>query len=239
MIAEVVRLESKKVMISREIANSRFNLDVSQMSIFLCVIGKLSQSKPINKETWHTVTAEEYAKVRNVSVKAGKLALKEAMKTLYDSSFFVFDNKIGDYVEKRWVISRYGTEKEVSFQFHPDIVPFICELDNYFTAKLLEVGDFKHKMSYTLYFLIMGNRRFHTQNAGELEVDIEEFLKRTGLISTSYENYKTLRAMLLIPAIKELLNKKVFYFLEVSKERNAIKFIIKWQIKKYCKSSLS
>jgi hypothetical protein len=232
MINDIVPLQSRKVMISKEIANSRFNLDVSQMSIFLCAIGKLAQSKVLDSDTWHEVTAVEYAKVRNVSYEAGVIALERAAEDLWDSYFYTIDAETGKEIRNRWIISLKESEvKGIRFKFHPDIIPFISQLDNYFTAKLVEVGNFKHKMSYQIYFLIMGNKRFPKQLAGELEVNIKEFLVKTGMVGSSYENYKTLNGMVLKPAIKELVDKRLFISLELDRKRGSDSFKLVWRIR--------
>lgn len=226
----VARFESRKVMIGRTLANSRFDLDVSQMTIFLCTLGKLPQSKPLNRDTWHEVTAEEYALARKITIDGGKLALERAVEDLWDSAFYVIDPNTGVEVMNRWIISLKPTDSGIAFKFHPDIVPFICELDTYFTASLLAIGGLAHKMAYTIYFLIMGNRRFHKQKAGAMEILIEDFLANTGLVGTSYANYSTLRSMLLLPAIKELLAKRLFLQLELSRKRGSPSFTIIWKI---------
>lgn len=230
MLSNIIPLHSRKVMISKEISNSRFDLDVSQMSIFLCAIGKIPQSKELDRDAWHNISAEEYAKVREVTYQAGVIALNEAVDNLWDSYFYTVNPDTGKEIKNRWIISLEKENKGIKFKFHPDIIPFICQLDNYFTTKLVSVGNFKHKMSYQVYFLIMGNKRYPKQLKGELEVDIKYFLEKVGLLGSSYENYKTLSAMLLKPAIKELLAKRLFIELELLKKRGSPSFTIIWKI---------
>jgi hypothetical protein len=229
MYTKLKPLTTQKVMISTELATSKYILPTSELAIFLGILGKISQSKEIDKDSWFSLSPQEYADIRGVTLKAGQVALKEAVTNLWERTIEAGE---GDRkIKYRWIISlELDTFGAIRIQWHPTIIPLICQLKNYCSYDLVKIGNIKHIFTYKLFFLIRDES--FQQNTGELEFEVDEFRKHFGYTEKSYEEYRYLKRNVLLTAMDEMVEKGLVQWITIKDEvrvnRKVVKFKIAW-----------
>lgn len=229
MYTKLKPLNTQNVMISNELASSKYILPTSELAIFLGVLGKISQSYEINPDEWFSLSAQEYADIRGVTVNAGRLALKEAVTNLWERTITI--DEPSKKIKHRWIISiELDDSGSIKFQWNPNILPFICQLKNYCSYELAKIGNIKHIFTYKLYFII--RKESFQKNTGELEFEVDTFREHFGYLDKSYEEYRYLKRNVLVPTIKELVEKELVQWIKIVEEtrvnRKVVKFRIAW-----------
>jgi len=208
MIKAVKPIEQQKIMLSKAITNADYELNTSEIAIFLGILGKIPQSKPIEVGSWHHLTVEEYAAIRKVTKQTARSMLKEASDKLWQRTLYIWNDELQEKVEYRWIVTRRPLNKDgiFSIQWHPDIIPFLCELKKYCTVSLARVRDIKHSMTYRLYFVLLEHS--YKKQSGVIEFDLADFRDKLQL-DGCYGEYRYLKSKLLKPALEELENKEL------------------------------
>ena len=207
MGTNIIPFENRKIMVSREIAEGKFDLTVSEISIIIAALGKVSQSKEMLEEDFHTVTVEDYMRLRGVDFNTAKDGLTLAAEKLWNSFVTVWDKRVEKNMQYRWITAKTEyIEGDVTFQFNPQLIPSLCQLKRYGTAALTDVGDFKHFASYRIYFMLL-NHGYKT-SSGIVEYSLTEFLGLLDLKNSCYvKEFGVFNQRILKPAIAELKTK--------------------------------
>lgn len=201
----------RRIMISKDVALGRFDLNVSELIVFLGIMGKMSQTKELSDEerqNWWSFSVEEYMEIREVSRDTAKEMLQRAGDNLGERWLYTADNE-GRPIKYRWIIGiqplgeKYNT---IRIQWHPEILKFVSELKQYCTYDLKKLGNLKHFMTYRLYFWL--SQKMYKCRNGRIEVNLGEFREQFGF-EDSYLAYKELKKNILKPAIEEIQKKNL------------------------------
>lgn len=208
----------RRIMIGKDIALGRFDLNVSELVILLGIMGKMSQTKELSEEEkgkWWKFSVEEYMELRGVSRAAAKEALHYASENLFKRELFT---QVGEErpIKCHWIFEmkpiedlKGGCYNDIELKWHPKALPFITELKQYCIHDLKKLGNLKHFLTYRLYFWL--SQKMYNCRNGRLEISLEEFREQFGF-TDSYMEYKDLKRNIIKPVLREILEKKLLFF---------------------------
>ena len=233
MQVNVKPVAKQVVMLSKELLSCSFDLKVSEIAIFLSILGKINQSKELASTTWFTITSEDLAEVRQVTKRTAEEELKsleDSINTLWESTFTSFDKETGEKTINRWIISMRKQANSYKIRLHPDIFPYIVQLRHYFSIPLTKVGRLSHKMSYRLLFLVLSSMEYTKQKEGTIKIHFPAYLSFLGLDTSSYSSFNNFRQKLCVPAMEELLKVDILKHIRVTKVSKTDYFLVHWAI---------
>jgi len=223
-------LDKQNVMYPTLLATSPTTLSANELAVLCTLLGGTIQGLPYNKP--FTVSAKTYAKVRGVPIATARKFLDRAIETLWDGYYIVRYPETGKVTKFRWIIDISKHDGRYDLHLHPELIPLVTEITKYVSVKLLSIGNFKHKMSYYLYFYIHGSRKNHRDNRGTLVLNEAEFRLRYNVVDT-YKGFGELKGKLIKPAIDELLVKGLFKRLDLVRVRGSEHFSLVWESERF------
>lgn len=201
----------RRIMIGKDIALGKYELNISELIIFLGIMGKMSQTKELSEEEktkWWSFSVEEYMELRGVKKDAAKEALEKASENLFKRELIV--QKEGQrLIKTHWIFAMKPLEEthgDIEIQWHPEVLKLMMELKQYCTHDLKKIGRLKHFMAYKLYFWL--SQTMYNCRSGRVEVSLEEFREQFGF-TDSYPEYGYLKRDILKPAIVEIQKKNL------------------------------
>lgn len=147
------------------IQKSRFSMALQQYKLLLYIISKIKPNDEPGKK--YTFTIGDYCRVCNIDDDSGKnyADLKAALKDLADKSMWMESPDGNQEILLRWlnriVINKYSGTVEV--EFHPDMFPYLLDLQERYTQYKLEcVLAMRSKYSVRLYELLKSYEHMET-----------------------------------------------------------------------------
>ena len=198
-------------MISKELALGKFDLNISELIVFLGIMGKMSQTKELSEEekgSWWSFSISEYMEIREVSRDTAKEMLQRAGDNLGERWLYTIDDEERP-VKYRWITGMQPISEKydtIRLQWHPEILKFVSELTQYCTHDLKKLGNLKHFMTYRLYFWL--SQHMYKCRNGRVEVSLKEFREQFGF-EDRYLAYKELKKNILKPVIEEIQKKNL------------------------------
>jgi plasmid replication initiation protein len=197
-----LQLDQQLVMISKPIIDAEYKFTVSEFNIFFCALGQLPQSKAIEPNTKITITVQQYAELRGVSIQTAIEALEEAREGLWRKWIVVKEAATGKNMRVRLLNKMEDKiNSSLVMEFSPEFLVFICELKKYITIPLSVLGKFNRFYSYRLLFLILDQTLYKQRFC--IQVSLIEFSCLLGL-DDKYKNIAELRRRVIVPAITEI-----------------------------------
>jgi plasmid replication initiation protein len=222
----------KNVMVGKDLANGRFNLDISELCVILFILGKVSQTLSMEIGTEYSLSVDEYAELRGVHRNVAKEALANVKSKLWNSYITLPSIETGKPMCYRWVITtNLPDPNTLTLIFNPLLYPYLSGLTRYCRAPLRKISKFKHISSYRLYFLILNDSYKHCK--GSVAFTPDEFISLLGLEDkSSYSNFADLNRVIIKPAIAELKEKNLISITLVKQllDRKVVRFTLNYLI---------
>jgi plasmid replication initiation protein len=187
-------------------ASYRLSLYEQQLILFAIVQARetqtgLSFQKPV------VIKVQDFMKAYDMTDTSGNVYryLKEAIHTLFKRSVTIYhDLENTDkpaVTEMRWITKRIYSDSEgyLSFNFSPDVIPYITRLETEFTSyDLKQVGNFTSVHAVRLFELLK-----QVQAIGKREIKLDALRKMLQL-EDSYPVYSMLILRVIDPAVEQI-----------------------------------
>lgn len=205
---------------SHELINARYSLPVAAQKLICYCTTKIKDDIDFKEIE---ITAKELQMITNV--KNPYEELKHIANQLFQAE--IYTNKDGKFIErKRWVttLKYYDGEGRVTFEFHPDVKPWLIQVKDRVLKYSLDVLDnFYSKYSIRLYELLIENRVMLDDGTYYVDFDLD-YLKEILILEDKYPKFTDLRRYVLLPAIQELQNTNIsdLSFIPIKKGRTTV-----------------
>lgn len=211
------------------IQKSRFSMALQQYKLLLYIISKIQPNDEPGKK--YTFTIGDYCRVCNIDEGNGQnyIDLKAALKDLADKSMWMESPDGKQEILLRWlnriVINKHSGKVEV--EFHPDMFPFLLDLQERYTQYKLEcVLAMRSKYSVRLYELLKSYEHMETT----IYFSIADLKKR--IDCDKYPRFPDFRRYVLDKAIEDInrysdIQVKYLLSKEGSRAYTKISFFIK------------
>lgn len=213
--------------LNKDLASCSFDLVVSEITVFLSI---LAQNKPINSDTWVTITPEAVAEVIKATKQTGTDTLPDAIASIWNREFTSFDSQTGEKSKQRWFISVKQEGASFKVKLNPEIAPFIYKLTHYYKTPLTNVAGLKNYISYRLFYLIITSIEQEGQTEGTIRLHFPSYIVLLGLERSGYSSFNNFRQKLCVPAMNELLSNDILKHISVRKVSKTEYFEIKWSM---------
>lgn len=205
MEKEIHKLRYKSVRKANElIQQSRFDLSTQQQKVVLYLISQISPADEDFK--MYEFDIVEFCKVCGIDYDSGRNyeLIKQQIKKIADKSIWI---KIeNEETLLRWIEKPYINKKsgKIKIKLDEDMKPYLLQLKKNFTQyDLIFTLQFKSKYTIRLYELIK-SIHYKELYAYKRYYTIEEIRTLLGVEEGKLEDFKNLKARVLVPAINEI-----------------------------------
>ena len=206
--------------------NASYKLNLGELKLILAIS---SMVNPLDKEFKdYIISIKDFAKLLDVNLSTNKnfySRIKRASGLLLSKRVTIHEND-GDF-QTVWLsgIKYYDNEGKVAVSFHPKLIEYYLQLQQYTKYRLKNITDLNSEYSLKLYEILK-----QYEKVGERIYDLEELKKFLG-VEKQYDRYYNLKKRILLVTQKEI-NEKTdisFEFEEIKEGRSikAIRFYIK------------
>lgn len=190
---------------SNKVVEASYRLTLSEQRLILLCIAQIKKGQVVNRLDRFEVSANEFAKVFNVSIDQAYRDLQQVAERLYERSVTIANPDPDDpriaYTKTRWISSidylpNYGS---VVLHFAHRMIPYISMLEGSFTMYRLEsISQMGSAYSIRLYELLMQWREVGTR-----EIALKE-LRNILQLEGRYSAIKDFKVRVLEPALRDI-----------------------------------
>lgn len=194
--------KSLTVFKSNKIVEAGYRLSLNEQRLILYCISLIDSRKELTMQDHFTVRATDFAKMFSLTGNNEYRDLANVADQLFERYITIAEPKVkGGYLKTRWITGIHYMQEagEISVSFARDIVPYLSELRNRFTAYKLEyVSQMTSIYAIRLYelFIQWGGR-------GQREVKLD-WLKNQFQIEKEYSRMYNFKKRVLDPAIQQI-----------------------------------
>ncbi|EFV5500680.1 RepB family plasmid replication initiator protein [Shigella sonnei] len=203
-----VSLRGKNVVMSNAISRAAQSLSLAEKRIIFAAIAQMSgKYAPVR------ITAQEYANTFGMPLKQAYSQLKEASENFFNRYIRFKLNEVSEIDVDVWKIRWLGAykyndgEANVLLHFTPQVMPYLCELEDNFTKYQLSQACALRSVHSWRLLELFEQMNTNKENNGWLSISLEDFHHAM----ESPDSYKTtfglLRKYMIEPAVKELTEK--------------------------------
>lgn len=200
---------TKNFSISNELIVARHGLDISEWGLLATTLSKLDQRKEVKAGTEFSITVEDYATIRNISIDWAVRQLKAAAFSLTNKTYMTYNNGWESAVN--FVVSAdYEIETGLlKIIFTEPFMQKLFALESRFTIlEAQELNKLSSNYAWRLYTILKGYK--YKAKTGTYTVDWNYL---NDMFCCDYREYKRFKEDLLLPSIS-LINKA--YDIEVT-----------------------
>ena len=205
---DVVMNHLSKITKHNHLVQASYKLSLTGQRVFLLLLSKINPHQKL--EDYYEVTAEEVAKIYNVSPKVAYRDLKNGLDEWYNADIRLNDFELKILTRRRIVDEakyHYG-EAKASVSFPEKLRPFLCEMhDKYTQYRIGQVSNLKSTYSIRLFELMI-----QFKSTGDRIITLKN-LRDWFRIEKKYIRYADLNKWVIKPAITEL-NAKTNLFIK-------------------------
>lgn len=208
------------------LVNASYKLNLGELKLILAIS---SMVNPLDKEFKdYIISIKDFAKLLDVNLSTNKnfySRVKRASGVLLSKRVTIHE-KDGDF-QTVWLsgIKYYDNEGKVAVSFHPKLIKYYLQLQEYTKYRLKNITDLNSEYSLKLYEILK-----QYEKIGERIYNVEELKKFLG-VENQYDRYYNLKKRILLVTQKEINEKTdIFFTFEELKEGRSIK-AIKFYIK--------
>jgi plasmid replication initiation protein len=199
---------------SNQLVEARYNLPLSEQRLILTMIARIQPEDEDFKP--YKIPIKEFAEFMGIDPNSAYRECKKITKTLLTRVIEI--KEPGRLLQTGWVSSAEyinGTGM-VNLCFDPLLKPYLTSLKGNFTSLKLEmILSFKSQYTMRIYSLLKQYEGFKNYR----EIAIDNLRDMLGLMNDQHKEYSNLKANILKPVQKELLEKADLFF-----EMDEIKF---------------
>ncbi|EBN2548707.1 replication initiation protein [Escherichia coli] len=203
-----VSLRGKNVVMSNAISRAAQSLSLAEKRIIFAAIAQMGgKYAPVR------ITAQEYANTFGMPIKQAYSQLKEASENFFNRYIRFKLNEVSEIDVDVWKIRWLGAykyndgEANVLLHFTPQVMPYLCELEDNFTKYQLSQACALRSVHSWRLLELFEQMNTNKENNGWLSISLEDFHHAM----ESPDSYKTtfglLRKYMIEPAVKELTEK--------------------------------
>lgn len=203
-----VSLRGKNVVMSNAISRAAQSLSLAEKRIIFAAIAQMGgKYAPVR------ITAQEYANTFGMPLKQAYSQLKEASENFFNRYIRFKLNEVSEIYVDVWKIRWLGAykyndgEANVLLHFTPQVMPYLCELEDNFTKYQLSQACALRSVHSWRLLELFEQMNTNKENNGWLSISLEDFHHAM----ESPDSYKTtfglLRKYMIEPAVKELTEK--------------------------------
>lgn len=203
-----VSLRGKNVVMSNAISRAAQSLSLAEKRIIFAAIAQMGgKYAPVR------ITAQEYANTFGMPLKQAYSQLKEASENFFNRYIRFKLNEVSEIDVDVWKIRWLGAykyndgEANVLLHFTPQVMPYLCELEDNFTKYQLSQACALRSVHSWRLLELFEQMNTNKENNGWLSISLEDFHHAM----ESPDSYKTtfglLRKYMIEPAVKELTEK--------------------------------
>ncbi|WP_170901610.1 replication initiation protein [Escherichia coli] len=203
-----VSLRGKNVVMSNAISRAAQSLSLAEKRIIFAAIAQMGgKYAPVR------ITAQEYANTFGMPLKQAYSQLKEASENFFNRYIRFKLNEVSKIDVDVWKIRWLGAykyndgEANVLLHFTPQVMPYLCELEDNFTKYQLSQACALRSVHSWRLLELFEQMNTNKENNGWLSISLEDFHHAM----ESPDSYKTtfglLRKYMIEPAVKELTEK--------------------------------
>ena len=203
-----VSLRGKNVVMSNAISRAAQSLSLAEKRIIFAAIAQMGgKYAPVR------ITAQEYANTFGMPLKQAYSQLKEASENFFNRYIRFKLNEVSEIDVDVWKIRWLGAykyndgEANVLLHFTPQVMPYLCELEDNFTKYQLSQACALRSVHSWRLLELFEQMNTNKENNGWLSISLEDFHHAM----ESPDSYKTtfglLRKYMIEPAGKELTEK--------------------------------
>lgn len=203
-----VSLRGKNVVMSNAISRAAQSLSLAEKRIIFAAIAQMGgKYAPVR------ITAQEYANTFGMPLKQAYSQLKEASENFFNRYIRFKLNEVSEIEVDVWKIRWLGAykyndgEANVLLHFTPQVMPYLCELEDNFTKYQLSQACALRSVHSWRLLELFEQMNTNKENNGWLSISLEDFHHAM----ESPDSYKTtfglLRKYMIEPAVKELTEK--------------------------------
>ncbi len=203
-----VSLRGKNVVMSNAISRAAQSLSLAEKRIIFAAIAQMGgKYAPVR------ITAQEYANTFGMPIKQAYSQLKEASENFFNRYILFKLNEVSEIDVDVWKIRWLGAykyndgEANVLLHFTPQVMPYLCELEDNFTKYQLSQACALRSVHSWRLLELFEQMNTNKENNGWLSISLEDFHHAM----ESPDSYKTtfglLRKYMIEPAVKELTEK--------------------------------
>lgn len=207
-ITMTVSLRGKNVVMSNAISRAAQSLSLAEKRIIFAAIAQMGgKYAPVR------ITAQEYANTFGMPLKQAYSQLKEASENFFNRYIRFKLNEVSEIDVDIWKIRWLGAykyndgEANVLLHFTPQVMPYLCELEDNFTKYQLSQACALRSVHSWRLLELLEQMNTNKENNGWLSISLEDFHHAM----ESPDSYKTtfglLRKYMIEPAVKELTEK--------------------------------
>ena len=204
-------LKKEFIVKDNALINASYSLSLVEQRLMLLaiIVARKSGDLSWDIDNWYgkpvQISAESYAITFNVTRQASYLALKEAVKNLFERRFRYQEERVKGVAQKtsRWVsdIAYIDLTATVEITFAPVVLPLITNLEKHFTSYEIEqVRNLNSPYAVRLYELIISWR---TTNKTPI-IELKDFRNRIGVLENEYQRMELFKRRVLDPAINQI-----------------------------------
>ena len=204
-----VSLRGKNVVMSNAISRAAQSLSLAEKRIIFAAIAQMGgKYAPVR------ITAQEYANTFGMPLKQAYSQLKEASENFFNRYIRFKLNEVSEIDVDVWKIRWLGAykyndgEANVLLHFTPQVMPYLCELEDNFTKYQLSQACALRSVHSWRLLELFEQMNTNKENNGWLSISLEDFHHAM----ESPDSYKTtfglLRKYMIEPAVKELTDRK-------------------------------
>ena len=186
---------------SNHLIEAGYKLSLNEQRLILSVIAQLDGRKPIPKDNYFVITADEFAKNFGIPLKQAYEVLDEAASRLYERDIKAFDKNGRTRERFRWVdgVKYWDGEAKVTLSFSQRIIPYLTKLHTELTSyELKQISKLKTSYSIRFYELLIQFR-----STGERYISLEKLYERLE-ITNQYNRFYNLKKRILEPSINDI-----------------------------------
>lgn len=186
---------------SNHLIEAGYKLSLNEQRLILSVIAQLDGRKPIPKDNYFVITADEFAKNFNIPIKQAYEVLDEAASRLYERDTKTFDKNGRTRERFRWVdgVKYWDGEAKVTLSFSQRIIPYLTKLNTELTSyDLNQISKLKTSYAIRFYELLIQFR-----STGERYISLEKLHERLEIIN-QYSRFYNLKKRILEPSINDI-----------------------------------
>lgn len=203
-----VSLRGKNVVMSNAISRAAQSLSLAEKRIIFAAIAQMGgKYAPVR------ITAQEYANTFGMPLKQAYSQLKEGSENFFNRYIRFKLNEVSEIDVDVWKIRWLGAykyndgEANVLLHFTPQVMPYLCELEDNFTKYQLSQACALRSVHSWRLLELFEQMNTNKENNGWLSISLEDFHHAM----ESPDSYKTtfglLRKYMIEPAVKELTEK--------------------------------
>lgn len=188
---------------SNALIEASYKLTLQEQRLLLLCIGRLNPQDETLRKTFQITSDDFYQAFPDVGKKHAEERLQEAIDRLWERTIFILQKD--EKREIRWIQERakyFTGEGRIEIIFADSIMPYLTQLQGQFTKIVIKnVSALKRTYSIRIYELLM-----QFKSIGDRIIDINDFRSMLG-IENKYQTFKSLKQLVITPAIKELNEK--------------------------------